>query len=183
MLRLTITPESFDEKNNEFVYGKERVFLLEHSLISISKWESIWKKSFLMGDITDSAELVSYIQCMSASGYISPEDALYIFKNHGRRISAYIYDSQTATTISKPVSKGSNRQIVTSELIYYWMVHYNIPSEYEKWHLNRLLILIDISRIYSRKGKKGSRLPASEVMARHKAINAERRKNAKSQHQ
>lgn len=181
MLRITLGPEElFNEDTQEFVKTKPLSIRLEHSLVSISKWESIWEKPFLSFDDKvgkSEEEIRSYIQCM-VIGEI-PDYALDIlFYRYGRDIENYIESPNTATTIRKTNRKsgGKSGSVITSELIYYWMVAFNIPFETQRWHLNRLLTLIDICNIKNSDNK----MPRKQAMAQQRSLNAQRRAAMKS---
>lgn len=168
-------PESeyWDEINSEFVKIKSFTLMLEHSLISISKWESKWFKSFLSKDDKTSEELLDYIKCMTLNPQ-HVEDYLYNFltKDNLKEINEYIESPRTATTFSEGKKEGLKKEIITSELIYYWMIALNIPFECQKWHLNRLLTLIRICNIKNQPPKK---MGKRELMNRNTQINALRR--------
>lgn len=165
--------ELFNEQTNEFITVKDTNLKLEHSLVSISKWESKWHKPFLTDEEKTIEELNDYIRCMSLSGDVDTNVIKLISPIDMRRINEYIGTKMTATWFSKSdkQTKKSSEQ-VTSELIYYWMIAYNIPSEYEKWHLSRLLTLIEICE---RKNAPAKKMSQSEIIARNKALNAQRR--------
>ena len=175
MLNITIPAiELYDENKNEFITSKEISLQLEHSLVSISKWESKWKKSFISTNDKTDAEVLDYIKCMiiNKNNY----DIIlyeYLPKNILDKISSYISDSMTATTFSKERLEGNkSREIITSELIYYWMIAYNIPIECQKWHINRLLTLIQICSIKNESPKK---MNHKTLASRNRALNASRR--------
>lgn len=177
MLRIIIpapVTEDWDEFNEEFIYrpaGKEQTLCLEHSLVSLSKWESKWCKPFLSSEKTDE-EFLDYIKCMTISSNV-PNDAYgRLTLENLRAISDYINAPMTAITFSDDKTKKPNREIVTSELIYYWMVTLNIPFECEKWHIKRLLTLIRVCEIKNNPPKKRSR---REIMSRNAALNAARK--------
>lgn len=163
--------EQYDEEHNEFVYSKETVLQLEHSLVSISKWESKFTKPFLTKSEKTTEETRYYVRCMTINKNIDSNIYNLLTEEHMDIISAYIGSSQTATTISNE-KKTTNREIVTSELIYYWMINFNIPFECQKWHLNRLLTLINVCNIKTNPPKKMSQ---RELMARNRDLNAARR--------
>ena len=177
MLRIVIpapVTEDWDEVNEEFVYqpaGKEQVLCLEHSLVSLSKWESKWCKPFLSSEKTDE-EFLDYIKCMTVSSNVSNDVYNRLTLENFREISDYINAPMTATTFSDDKTKKPNREIVTAELIYYWMVSLNIPFECEKWHIKRLLTLIRVCEIKNNPPKKRSR---REIMSRNASLNAARR--------
>lgn len=177
--------EMWDPKLEEFVYKpaiKEYTINLEHSLISISKWESKWKKAFLKKDEKTPEEVLDYIRCMTIEKNIPDEAYEYIPQMEVQRIVEYIEDPMTAThvtqkppTNNKPIGK---QDVVTSELIYYWMVANEIPFECERWHINRLMALIQICSVknaamYS--GKKGKRSNPGAMLRQNSALNAARR--------
>ena len=178
MLRIVI-PEGqlFNEETEEFVYTKEQTLQLEHSLVSLSKWESKWHKPFLGKDDKTFDETIDYIKCMTLTPNVDPNTYLFLTKENIKDINDYIGDSMTATTFSENGPNARNREIITSELIYYWMVALNIPFECQKWHLNRLLTLIRICNIKNQPSKKRSK---SEIMSRNAALNAARRKQLNS---
>lgn len=149
---------------------------LEHSLVSISKWESKWKKPFLATENLSGDELVDYIACMTMTQNVNPD----IYKSLSRKnldtIKEYISDPRTATWF-KETKKSSNRRVVTSELIYYWMSEFNLPFEVcQKWHLNRLMTLIRVcqeEKTYSsRKDPRSKRQKAQDRSALNKARKA-----------
>lgn len=174
MLKLDIPAiEGFDNSTNTFTNISPAVTLqLEHSLLSLSKWEAKWHKPFLSkNEEKTREEICDYIRCMTLDSSVNPE----IFKNLSNdiinKVIAYIDEPMTATTFSDH-DKGRSREVITSEIIYYWMVSFNIPFECQKWHLNRLLTLI---RVCSVKNQPEKKMSAKEIMARNKALNAQRK--------
>lgn len=164
--------EIYDERRGEFLYTKPTILTLEHSLMSISKWESKWHKPYLSREDKTTEEMIDYIRCMSLSSGVDPLVYSSLTRSAMNEIVAYIKDPMTATTISKGKQKPS-REIVTSELIYYWMTELNIPFEpCQKWHFNRLMMLIQVASIKKQPPKKMSK---SELMRRNTALNAARR--------
>ena len=176
MLKLTIASiEIYDEIKNEFTTTKEQTLQLEHSLVSLSKWESRFKKPFLSKEQKTDEELRYYVKCMTTTQNV--DDNVYLaISSSDMKIMNYIDDSMTATTVSNR-KKNSGRDIITAEIIYYWMITLNIPFECQKWHLNRLLTLISVCDIKSSSGKKMSR---SEIMRQNSAVNAMRRQRMRS---
>lgn len=171
MLQLVVPGgEYWDEKKEEMLYLKDVPLKMEHSLISISKWESIWHDSFIGTGKTEE-QTISYLQCMSFNPDV-PRDVFERLAHHPvafKKVINYISNSMTASTISSTGDeKSSRRQRVTSELIYYWMTVFNIPFEAEKWHLNRLVMLI---RIASEKNKPKKKQSSNDVLARFNKIN------------
>lgn len=174
MLQITIPAgELWDESIEEFVFVEEQTLKFEHSLISVSKWEAKWEKSFFCKEKKTSEEIADYIKCMSITP--NTEDSLFnrLSVNDIQKINDYIEAPMTATTINDPDSKKSDGSILTSELIYYNMIALNIPFECQKWHLNRLLMLIRVCEIKNRPPKKMS---TRDVRQQYAAINAARRK-------
>lgn len=145
---LTITipgGELFDNDTLKFTDLPDTTLVLEHSLISISKWEAIWLKPWFdeKSDKTND-QLYSYIQCMTIKGNASDEIIERITAQEYRRVMQYIDNPMTASTVKRKKKNNSSNQFLTSELIYAWMVEYRIPWESQKWHINRLLMLINI---------------------------------------
>ena len=174
MLQITIpSTELWDEENQEFKTTKEYVLQLEHSLVSISKWESKWNKVFLSKEEKTYEETIDYIKCMTITQNIPDEAYRCITKSNVDKIDKYISAPMTATWFSKEKTTGGNREKVTSELIYYWMIALNIPFECQKWHLNRLLTLIRVCNVKNTPPKKMSK---RSLMQRNAALNAARRK-------
>lgn len=174
MLTITIpASEMWDEKNEKFVDIKECTLQLEHSLISLSKWESKWCKPFLFTKEKTEEETLDYVRCMTLTTRVSPEVYYGLTSENIKAINTYIEAPMTATCFRADRNGRGNREIVTSELIYYWMIALNIPFECQKWHLNRLLTLIRVCNIKNQPAKKMSR---REIMSRNAALNAARRK-------
>ncbi len=173
MLQITIVPpEQWDEKKNEFVYIKPQTLHLEHSLVSLSKWESRWCKPFLSKQEKTYEETVDYIKCMTLTQNVDPEIYRYLSRANIQEINEYLEAPMTATTFSNETNKRGREQI-TAELIYYWMIAQNIPFECQKWHLNRLLTLIKVCSIKNSPPKK---MGKRELMSRNAALNAARKK-------
>lgn len=174
MLRITIpSTEQWNEITQEFVRTEERTLQLEHSLVSLSKWESKWHKSFLDKKEKTYEELLDYIRCMTITQNVKPDIYACLTNENIKQVNDYINDPMTATYFSNEKVGGVNREVVTSELIYYWMIALNIPFECQKWHLNRLLTLIKVCNIKNTPPKKMSR---QQMLSRNAALNATRRK-------
>lgn len=174
MLFITIpSNELFDEQNNEFITTPETTICLEHSLVSISKWESKYNKPFLSDEPKSISETLDYIRCMTITQNVNKTVYNSLTNDNIGKINEYIQAPMTATTFydyRKPV--GAKKEIITSELIYYWMITLNIPMECQRWHLNRLLTLI---RIFNVKND-ADKMSKGEIMRRNAALNAARRK-------
>lgn len=173
MLQIVIPGQEFwDEQKQEFINTKEQVLQLEHSLISLSKWEAKWCKVFLSKQEKTQEETIDYIKCMTITPNVDPEVYNHLTRENIKEIEDYIAAPMTATYFSSDNAGKSSREQVTSELIYYWMIALNIPFECQKWHLNRLLTLIKVCNIKNQPPKKMSK---REIMSRNAALNAARR--------
>lgn len=175
MLQITIPAiEMWDESKQEFTYAKEQKLQLEHSLVSISKWESKWHKPFFSRQEKTWEETIDYICCMTLAQNVNPDVYGRLTNSHMEQINSYIEDSMTATWFldDKRSHKNSGEQ-VTAELVYYWMVALNIPMECQKWHFNRLLTLIRVCNVKNQPPKKMSQ---KQLMRHNAALNAARKK-------
>ena len=174
MLKITIPEmEFYDEDNNEFIMFNEQVLQLEHSLVSISKWESKWHIPFLDGKDKTLEQIIDYVRCMTITQNVKPEVYNRLTEDNLKAINDYIENPMTATTFSD-INQRPSREIIASEIIYYWMVSFNIPFECQKWHLNKLLTLIKVCNIKNSPPKKMSR---QEILSRNRALNEARKKN------
>ena len=174
MLEITIpATELWDEINEEFITTKEQTLRLEHSLVSLSKWESKWCKPFLSKTNKTDEEMLDYVRCMTLTQNVPDEVYRCLTDDNIRKIYEYIDAPMTATWFNDDKTKGTSRgEQTTSELIYYWMIALNIPFECQKWHLNRLLTLIRVCNIKNQPPKKMSK---RDIMSRNAALNAARR--------
>lgn len=169
--------ESWDEANECFVNFPEQKLTLEHSLVSLSNWESKWRKPFISKDTKTAEETLDYIRCMTINENVDPEVYSRLTGETIEQIKQYIDEPMTATWFTEQGvgrGKASNRQI-TNELIYYWMISLQIPLECERWHLNRLLTLIRVCNIENQPPKQMSK---RDVASLHRSTNA-RRRNAR----
>lgn len=173
MLKIIVpSTKLWDEAKEVFMDSKEYELRLEHSLVSISKWESKWCKPFLTNKDKTNEEAVDYIRCMTITQNVDPMAYQLLTKAIMDEVSDYIDAPMTATTFAKDTKKATNKEIITSEVIYYWMVAFNIPFECQTWHLNRLLTLVNICSIKNQPKKKVNR---KEQAAQQKALNEARR--------
>jgi len=164
--------EFFDPSTDRFMTVKPTVLTLEHSLLSISKWEAKWHKPYLAKNEKTNEESLDYVRCMCLSKDVDPEALHALTKQNIMDISEYISDPMTATTI-KRMNQRSSREVVTNELIYFWMTNFQIPFDpCEKWHLNRLMTLIEIASIKNQPSKK---MPKREWANQRAALNAQRK--------
>lgn len=165
----------WDPQKEEFVkipYQRAYDLELEHSLISISKWESKWHVPFISKENKTEEQTLDYIKCMTINKNVPDSVYDYLTAEDVKKISDYINNPMTATIVSEvPGQKKSNQQ-VTSEVIYSWMTGLQIPFECEKWHLNRLLKLIEVCNANNTPPKKMGR---NEIMSRNMALNKARR--------
>ena len=174
MLHITIPAvEQWDEVKQEFVYTKDQMLSLEHSLVSLSKWESKWCKAFLTKQEKTFEETLDYIKFMTITQNVDPKIYNYLTNENIDEVNRYIEAPMTATYFSEDKTSKISREQVTAELIYYWMISLNIPFECQKWHLNRLLTLIKVCNIKNTPPKKRGR---KDIMSRNAALNAARRK-------
>ena len=169
--------ELYDETRNLFITTHDTKLTLEHSLISLSKWESKWCKPFLSKESKTTEQVIDYIRCMTLTQNVDPNvfkcfDPLSI-----KKINEYIEAPMTATWFSEKNNKTPSREIITSELIYYWMIALGIPFECQKWHLNRLLTLI---RVCSIKNQPPKKMSTKDILSRNTSLNAARRAVLKS---
>lgn len=188
MLTITIPGgEFYDEENERFFETKGKTIVIEHSLVSISKWESKWKKPFpgyqtekvaKANNITFTPEdFVDYLRCMCITQNVDPLIIPNLPGDILLKIKSYMEDPMTATTFKQlPGGSQGGNKIVTNEMVYFWMVSYRIPFEAAKWHINRLLTLINIASVENAPKKKMS---SKEVANNYRAINAARRKAKK----
>ncbi len=172
MLKIVIPgKEMYNEEKNEFFQTRDCTLQLEHSLVSLSKWESKWNKPFLSKEPKTIEETMDYIKCMTITQNVDDDVYLRLTNENVQEINNYIALPMTATTFSKNNMNRSS-EIVTSELIYYWMIALQIPMECQRWHLNRLLTLVQVCNIKNTPPKKMSR---RELMSRNASLNAARR--------
>lgn len=174
MLQITVpATEQWDEAKQEFISSKEQTLQLEHSLVSLSKWESKWCRSFFSKEGLTPEQTIDYIKCMTITQNVKDEVYNRLTRDNIEQINKYIEAPMTATTFTEDKSSKPNRERITSELIYYWMISLNIPFECQKWHINRLLTLIRVCNVKNQPQKKMSK---REIMNRNAALNAARRK-------
>ena len=181
MLKITIPKgELYNRKTREFIQVKEQTLTLEHSLVSLAKWESKFKKPFLTKEQKTVKESVEYIKCMTLTQNVDPNVYLGLTNENMRQVDEYIGDSMTATWFSDDKGSGGGKprrntkpEVITAEIIYFWMINYNIPFECQKWHLNRLITLIRVCEAKSEKPKKMSKAALNK---HNTALNAARLK-------
>lgn len=165
--------EMFDESTSEFITIKDATLKLEHSLVSVSKWEEEYKKPFLTEQSKTRDETLFYIKCMTINNNVDERIYDLISNDDIHKINEYISEQRTATWFNNlGNNRSNNNEQVTSELIYYWMIIYKIPQEYQKWHLSRLMTLIQICDV---KNSPPKQMSEKEVLQRYKELNRQRR--------
>lgn len=164
--------ELYDEVTEEFTTSEGFILELEHSLVSLSKWESIFEKPFLGKEPKTTDEVMAYIEAMIVTPNFPKETLQRLSQENLETINAYLESKQSATWFHDMKNAPASREQITSELIYYWMIAFNIPMECQYWHLNRLFTLIKIVNLKSAKPKKMSR---NELLSRNRELNAQRR--------
>ena len=164
--------EYFDEEKSEFIKLDGTLLQLEHSLATLSKWEQKWEVPFLGEESKTLEQTLDYIRMMFSPGEISDETFALIDDDTVTQVTEYINRKMTATWFAEEPNKPRNRDVITAEVIYYWMVSLEIPFECQHWHLNSLLTLIRVCNQKNAPAKKQSR---EEIIARNRALNEARR--------
>ncbi len=172
---ITITipaKELFDSKTNRFISVKKQVITMEHSLLSVAKWESKHHKPYLSRDPKTDEESMDYLRCMCITPDVDINAFYALDQKTIQSIADYISDPMTATTFSN-TDKRPSREIITNELIYFWMTNFNIPFDpCQKWHLNRLMTLIQVAALKNQPPKK---MGMRDIAKQYGNLNAQRR--------
>lgn len=181
--------EYYNNETEEFVNVPEYVLHMEHSLVSISKWEAEWEKPFLdENSERTTEETFSYIKYMTFEQNIPDAVFKSLSTENLKKINSYIEKKMTATWFREDKKEGQSKrrgpfrkgEVITSEVIYFWMIELNIPVDFQKWHINRLLTLIRVCNEKHKEANGDNKMSRKEIMARNKALNAQRRARMKS---
>lgn len=176
MLQVTVPGyEYFDEKRGEFGQVKTTTLQLEHSLVSLAKWESKWNKPFLGKEDKTREQCIDYVRCMTITQHVDPLVYLGLTDEIIAAINQYIEAPMTATWFNEKDTKKFNQKTITAEVIYYWMISLNIPFECQKWHLNRLITLVRVCNAKNAPKKKPTMRERLENMEQRRAINEARK--------
>lgn len=167
--------EFWNSELQEFIYTKDITLHLKHSLVSLTRWEQHYKRRFLDDGPKNEEEYRFYIQCMTLNKDVDPLVYTVLQEDDIKKVTDYLHDSMTATTLPKQNNNHSNSEKLSSELIYYYMSALNIPFECEKWFLNNLIILISIASIKNNPQEKKSKPSWSSIRALNAARNAKAR--------
>lgn len=166
--------ELFDDASQTFLTLNKEVLQLEHSLVSLSKWESNWCKPFYSKSPKTTEEAIDYIKCMTITQNVKPETYTHLPDSVFQEVDKYIHNPMTATWFADQKNVKPNKEVITSEIIYYWMVVHNIPMDCQKWHLNRLLTLVRVCNIKNQPAKKQGKI-GKDALAARAALNQARK--------
>ena len=172
LITIPLQSEQWDEEKEEFISSPGVTLQLEHSLVSLAKWESKWCKAFLSKNEKTAEETLDYIKCMTLNPDVDPDLYNRLTPENVKAVNDYIGAPMSATYFSDDKQAKSSREVVTAELIYYWMISLQIPFECQYWHLNRLLTLVKVCNVKNAPPKKMSK---RDIAARNAKLNAARR--------
>lgn len=172
MLRIIVPGgEYYDENKGEFVYRKDQELQMEHSLISISKWEARWRVAYNKERQKTPEEILDYFRCMTINR-VDPEVYDRLTEKNISDIINYMNEPMTACYFNND-SPVKSKDTMTSEMIYYYMIVLGIPFECEKWHFNKLMALIEVCSIKNKPEKTMSR---ADLLRKNARLNAARKK-------
>jgi len=178
MLAITVPElESYDEASSRLIKSESYTFQLEHSLASLSKWESEFERPFLTDGPKTPEETIAYVKCMTLTDGVPESIYTRLSSENYVQINNHINAKMTATWFNDRPQPGRGREVITSEVIYYWLTSYNIPFECDQWHLNRLLALVKVANAKNAPKKKMGR---RDMLAQRDQINAARKAQAQS---
>lgn len=170
-IQIPMSDEFYDEGSNKFVTPTQTI-QLEHSLVTLAKWEAHFEKPFLSAEDKSAVETLWYIQAMCVTPDVPPEAFYKLSNANVEAINAYINGKQSATWFNENVNQRASKEVITAEIIYYWMIALNIPFECEHWHLNRLFTLIKVN---NQKNQPAQKMSRREMLEQRKAMNEQRR--------
>lgn len=180
-LKVIMGEDLFDDERQEFIEPESFTLELEHSLVSLSKWEASWEKPFLSSDKKTFEETLSYVKAMTLTPNVPPEVYTKLTDTHVEQINKYITAKMSATWFSAPKpSPGQGKEIITAEIIYYWMIALNIPLEWENRHLERLLTLIKVCNEKNAPPDKKKRMSRQELAESRRQLNEKRKAQLKT---
>lgn len=181
MLKITVpASEYFDESTNQFFSNPEVKLELEHSLVSLSKWESEFEKPFLGKGEKSVEETIGYIRAMTLTPNVDSTVYFRLTADNLEAVNTYINAKMTATWFREDARRPGPQEVITSELIYYWIVSLTIPFDVENWHLNRLFTLIKVANEKNNAAQKGKKMSRQELASRNRALNEQRRQQLKT---
>lgn len=173
MLEITVSDEYYDNKSKRFVVVPVTKVQLEHSLASLSKWEEKYEVPFLSLEDRSDEQTIYYIECMCLTPNVPPELFERIARKHGEEVHDYLERKHTATYFSEPTKPPRSSEVITAELVYYWLDELNINWEVQYWNLNKLFTLI---KVHNLKNAKPQPMNTKEAAARRRAENERRLK-------
>ena len=176
MLTITVPGIDFwDSEREIFIVRDEFVLELEHSLVTLSKWEQKYEKPYLGPEKHSTEEVLGYVAAMAVTQDLSPEVLVRLSEDNFVEISEYINKKASGTFFSDVMPGKRSSEIITSELIYYWLSAFHIDfNPVENWHLTRLFNLLRVASVKNAPEKKRSR---ASIAQEQKALNEQRLKD------
>lgn len=173
--------EMFIQETNEFINTKETTLQLEHSLISIKKWEAKWHIPYLHTKNKTNEQILDYVKDMTINKPSDPNCYYALTKDNIKAITEYIENPMTATWFSNNKKEGQSnirKETYTAEVLYWQMIELGIPVEFQKWHLNQLITLIRV--INAKRSEHDKKMSPQEAAMKRSALNAKRRAKRRS---